>query len=253
MEKDYVTVYWAPAPFVQEESSWSLLYSEPVNMVSELLKVKSVENKPKNFQSMFGCPAYAEAMKNVFIVKNVLENTIDMSKIVSSLQNPNYPVYFNNLGPLQIKVQREPSITNYTNINYNLGWLFFADEPLEAKFTAPYFPPETPGEGVMLSVGQFDIGSWYRDFNLDYHVPSKTKILTFKEDQPLFYVDFKTDKKIVLKRYKLTKELKNMSEEFVRSRERYGKFSSLQHRYSMSKKSMMPQQILSEIRKNLVE
>jgi hypothetical protein len=253
MEKDYITVYWAPAPFVQEESSWSFLYSEPVSVVSELLKMKNVSNKPKNLQSMFGCPAYVESMKNVFVVKNVLENTVDMSQITPHLTNPNYPVYFNNLGPLQIKIEREPSITNYTNVTYNMGWIFFADEPLEVKFTAPYFPASSPGEGVILSTGQFDIGAWYRDFNLDYHVPLETELLTFKEDQPLFYMDFKTDKKIVLKRYKLTKELKNISEEFVYSRERYGRFKSLQHRYNMSKKSMMPEQILTEIRKNIVE
>ena len=69
----------------------------------------------------------------------------------------------------------------------------------------------------------------------------------------MFYVDFKTDKKIVIKRYKLTKELRNMADEFVHSRERYGKFKTLQQRYLVSRKAKMSDQILSEIKKNIVD
>lgn len=252
-DKDYITVYWAPAPFVPEETSWSQLYAKPTSLFTELLEVKNPENKAKRGQSMYGCPSYIETMKNIFVVKNVIDSKIDTSKLVVTDDNYNYPLIFNDIAPLLVKVQREPSIRNYTNIVYNMGWLLFADEPLVTRFTAPYFPPLSPADGVILSTGEFDIGSWYRDFNLDYHVPPKTKELVFEEDQPLFYIEFKTDKKIVLKRYKLTKELRNMADEFVQSRERYGKFKTLQQRYSASRKSMMPEQVLSEIRKNVIE
>ena len=252
-EKDYITVYWSPAPFVVEESSWSQLYAEPTNLLSDLLSVRNTMNKAKVGQSMFGCPAFTSAMKNVVVVKNVVEGSINMERLVPNSNNYQYPMVFNDAAPLQVKVQREPSIMDYTNIVYNMSWLLFADEPLVARFTAPYFPASTPAEGVILSTGEFDIGSWYREFNLDYHVPPHVKELVFEEDQPLFYIDFKTDKKIILKRYTMTREIRNIADEFATSRERYGKFKALAERYSVSKKTMMPELLLHEIRKNVVE
>lgn len=252
-EKDYITVYWSPAPFVSEEFSWNQLYAKPINLLSELLAHRNIENKTKAGQNMFGCPAFTDAMKNIVVVKNVIESTINMERLMPTPNNYQYPMVFNDAALLQVKVQREPSIMDYTNIMYNMGWLFFADEPLVARFTAPYFPASSPAEGVILSTGEFDIGTWYRDFNLDYHVPPKIKELIFEEDQPLFYIDFKTDKKIIFKRYTVTKTLRNIANEAAESRERYGAFKSLTNRYLVSKKTMLPELILTEIKKNVVE
>jgi hypothetical protein len=164
-----------------------------------------------------------------------------------------YPLFINDVAPLQVKVLRPPSIEGTSNIVYNMSWLMFADEPLVAKFTAPYFPATSPAKDVILSAGEFDIGQWFRDFNLDYHVPYGTKELNFEENQPLFYVEFKTDKKIILKRFMLTNEIRNLASECAESRNRYGSFFSLPQRYNMAKESKMSEQILSLIKQNTID
>jgi hypothetical protein len=134
-----------------------------------------------------------------------------------------------------------------------MSWLFFADQSVEARFTAPYFPPVTPAEGVMLSTGQFNIGEWYRDFSLDYHIPFGTKELIFEENQPLFYLEIRTDKKVIFKRYNLTPELRRIADECSTSSDIYESNKPLLHRYNMFKRSSSPERVLSYIKENIVE
>lgn len=246
--KDYITVYWAPSPYVAEETSWTYLYPEPVNLLAELNKNKIKENK-----NIFSCPSYIDAMKNVYILKSAINDTIKIPEELFNLELNNYPSVFNSGSKLITQVIRPSSFNNHININYNLGWLMFADEPLEARFTAPYFPSVSPAENVILAAGQMDIGQWYRDYTIDYHVPIGVKELTIKEYQPLAYIEFKTDKKIVFKRYQLTPTLRNIATELSSAEARYGFLRTLSNRYKKANEALIHKQILAEIKKNLID
>jgi hypothetical protein len=250
--QDFVTVYWTPGAYNIESTSWTQLYAEPKSLLSELNQKRNKENKNTKGQNMFGCPSYVDAIKNVFTVNNIVESQINMPDYLTH-NDLQYPFDIDDIAPLRVKVLRPPSIDGTVNINYNMSWLLFADEPLVARFTAPYFPATSPAKDVILSAGEFDIGQWFRDFNLDYHVPNNTKVLSFKKDQPLFYMDFKTNKKIILKRFLLTQEIRNFADECANSRARYGSFFTLPERYRIAKESKMAEQVLSLIKKNLVE
>jgi hypothetical protein len=255
LDNDCITVYWAPAPYVTEENSWTQAYPEPVSLLSELNKERNKNNKNKDAKNMFACPSYVDAMKNVFVLKSALDDIIKIPDHLHVLDIPTdrYPLQYESESKLLAVLARETSINNHVNIAYNLGWLMFADEPLEARFTAPYFPAHTPGEGAILAAGQMDIGQWYRDYEIEYHVPQGTDELVIKENQPLAYVQFMTDKKIILKRYNLTPVLRNIASECAESGLRYGRFKTLAQRYAMGKRALLPEQVLNEIKKNLVQ
>lgn len=211
--------------------------------------------------NFFACPAIQSLTNNIFSFNSAIKDkiTIDTSYLDFLYKSKNgnsndsesrIPTMDNLLG---LNSHRKSSFTNYVNVQYNLSWIFFADESLIARFTPPYLPNVSPCEGAILSPGEFDIGSWYRPFNLDYHIPLNTQKMIFEENMPLFYLDLKTEKKVVFKRYTMTSTLFNLKNEFVQSPERYGGFKSLLKRYEMSKKASLPQYVLSEIRKNLVD
>ncbi len=254
-DKDYITVYWAPAPYTPEDDSWTQVYPEPVSLLSDLNKARNKDNKNKDAKNMFACPSYIDAMKNVFVLKSAIDDTVKVPDYLHDLNiTPSeYPSRYDSDSKLLTVIARETSIENHINIAYNLGWLMFADEPLEVRFTAPYFPASSPGEGAILSAGQMDIGQWYRDYEIEYHVPRGVDELVIKENQPLAYVQFMTDKKIVLKRYNLTPTLRNLASECAESGFRYGRFKTLKERYLTGKKSLLPQQVLTEIKKNIIE
>jgi hypothetical protein len=246
-DNDTITVYWAPSGFTEDNENWNFLYSNPVSALADL---NAIRNKSSN--SIFSCPAYKQTMKNVFVFKNSLPEKIKLDEEVF-LPKVSIPFYHFNRSKILLSEVRESSFNQHVNLIYGMSWLFFADQPVEARFTAPYFPTVSPALGAMLATGQFDIGRWYRDYVLDYHIPFGTKELTFEENQPLFYLELMTDKKVIFKRYNLTRELKRIAEESSSSPSNYGLNRSLLDKYNMFKRSSSPERVLSHIKQNLVE
>jgi hypothetical protein len=250
--KDTITIYWAPSKFVLSGISWSQLYTDPVPLITE--HKKNPENKTKG-DSIFKCPAHTDTNKNVFVFKSNLDDEFDFPQSIFQLsphyKEEDYPKNYRAVGnKLTFDLQRISSYEDYVNITYNMGWLFLATEPVMAKFTAPYYPPTSPAEGALLANGEFDIGKWFRPYNLDYHIPNGTKKISFKENQHLFYLHLETDKKIIFKRFILTSELYNLSNESSMVARHYGLVHGLTQRYEAAKKSKIIEQARHLIEKN---
>lgn len=260
IDTDTITVYWSPANFSNKDQSWTMLYTSPKSLTSE---VRSLRHPDANSATMQGCPASKDTLDKVYFVTSALDDSYELSKesLMEFYSLPeseipkgigiHFPTPDNPLSLLN--VPRPPSLAGHLNLTYNLGWQFLADEPLVARFTAPYFPPVTPSSGAILSAGEFDIGSWFRPFNLDYHVPVADTKFEFKEGDPLFYVEFFTEKKIVFKRYINTPFLQSLMRETVGSTSLYGKFKSLPQRYKHAKNTRVIDQALKEIQNNLID
>lgn len=249
MSKKEITVYWSPLPFYKEIPQWNMLYREPESVLSNL---RLVRNKP-NPTSFWACPVFVDTMRNVYQIKSNfdLEYTLPIDDII---KRQNQEAQFNlNIGSVSFTSHRKPSIENHINLSLNICWLMFADSPVEVKLTAPYFPAIIPGDGVMLTPGQFDIGSWYGPLNLDYHIPITTTELKFKKDKPLVYLEFLTDKKIVFKRYNSNQYLKELSYECSFFHQRIGRNIPLLEKYKAFKNSRMREIILTEIKNNLID
>jgi len=250
-QEETITVYWSPGQFTDSEpQSWHQFYSQPT-LVSDYV----LERRKKDLttRTIFGCPAYVVALHNVYEVRSVHNESIIFPEELFTTTPDTYPQSLPLASKLGFITSRPSSIEDHVDIEYNMSWLFFCDEPLEARFTAPYFPPSSPIKGALLAIGSFNIGLWFRQFNLDYLVPFGSNKFELKVDDPLFYVQFLTDKKIIFKRFIHTDNLQKFSDEFAQTSNRKGKIGGFAERYALSKKTMGPQLVLSEIKKNLVE
>lgn len=249
-DTDTITVYWAPSAFIaSEEPSWLMLYSNPISINSFLRLNKSSESK----NNMFICPASNDHFNNTYMF------TCNLSDDVTF---PNYPqefyyqperVVLNTNSRISLIKPRPSSLIDHMNVVYNMGWIFLADEPLTAVFTAPYYPPTAPALGAKLSAGQFNIGLWFRSYQLDYHVPYKTKNLIFNENDPFFYIKFLTNKKIIFKQFIFTPLLSHLSDEMSNASHKYGFFKSLKNRYEIAHNASIIDHVKTEIKKNLIE
>jgi hypothetical protein len=251
-EKDTITIYWTSPNFSLVNQSWTMLYSEPQSLASLL-------REQKTDSDLFGCPAHNDFTFNKFVFKvNIADkHTLPIEYLSSNdfLDNKTKElVSIKNTGGLVDLYRVRPnSFKDYTNLVYNLSWIFFADEPVLAKFVSPYCFPKPPAPGVFLTPGQYDIGKWYRQFNLDYHIPLNTKTLIFEENNPLFYIEFDSIKKIEFKEYNYSSELKSLAEETSAAPFRYGSRKSLKERYRLANNGSYRNKILTEIKKNLIE
>jgi hypothetical protein len=247
-KKDTITVYWSPAKFNTDEQSWNMLYREPRHVLS------SVYKKNKHKGEMSACPSMKDTFRNIYSFDSALDDSFSLpSAFLKTIADTNT---VNEVIPTDSKLMvyksRKSSIENYINIGYNLGWIFFADEPLEARMTSPFFPATSPAKNAMLSAGQFNIGKWFRSFELDYHIPVTSTRFQVAKNEPLFFLELLTDKKVVFERFELTPKLQNYSIDMALSPKRYGKKKSLLERYLMAHGAGLPRMVLSEIRKNLV-
>ena len=248
MTKDLI-VYWAPSKFTSFEEQWNMLYSEPTPVADSL-----VNNVTQGTQ-MVRCPATRAVLKNIFSLNSNIEENVDLTAVDLKLiaednTNDQYRLDLNS--SVAIFKERASSFDGYVNITYNLGWLFFSEEPLTVKICSPYFPTTTPVSGSIMSVGEFDIGRWFRPFNIDYHIPTESESFKIKLGDPLAFLEFKTDKKIIFKRFKPTPEILALSREFSDSSANYGIKKTLKQRYEMAKRSGVMSLVSSEIKKNLV-
>lgn len=251
MSKNTITVYWAPAAFTDENESWNMLYSEPISINKKINNNSLLDSRLKQ------CPAIKNNNKNLFAltssIKENFEVNTEMAKNIIATQDPNFNIPVEGNVKLGIRTVRKEQYKNHLNYLYNLSWLFFADEPLEVKFSSPYMPPSSPMKDAFVVPGQFDIGQWYRPFHLEYMAPESSSSFNIEEEQELVYLQFLTDKKVVFKRYTMSSKLLSIATESAQSPASYGRFKTLKQRYLMASKSKVPKIVLSEIKKNLVE
>ena len=247
-----IVVYWSP--FVH---GWDMLYTEPKSIYSDI-RSKASKTIHKNKANLLACPASNDVLQNVYAIKSNLDDSyelpVELLKDLEKQQTIDQPIFLPmNNNKISFIVQRKSSLEEYWDIEYNLKWVFFADEPLKMKVTSPYFPHSTPTPGAFVTAGQMDIGQWFRTINLNYFVPKTATSMEFKVDDSLMYLEFMTDKKIVFQRFQLSPLIDEMLIESVESPQRYGRHLPLVKRYEMAKKSKLRERVLTEIKKNLIE
>ena len=74
-----------------------------------------------------------------------------------------------------------------------------------------------------------------------------------KENEPLFYVEFKTDRPIILKRFNMNNQLDKIARGNVFSSNLFGKGQTLLSRYIKFNNSGLRDKILKEIKNNLID
>mgnify|MGYP000905272507 CR=1 FL=1 len=67
-----------------------------------------------------------------------------------------------------------------------------------------------------LISGQFDISKWIRPVSPAFEIIDDEKVLTIRRGDPLYYIKFRTDKKVNLVRVKQTEELEKIEKACAR-------------------------------------
>jgi len=218
-----VNVYWTPGNFIISEESWSYIYAAPEKVAS-----------------------------NKFVFKSVIEDSFRLpDEEINKIQKGKV-----HNGPLETEsflalFQPERSdIPEHAVIQYNMNWLFFAEESLTAKMTLG--ESEVPVKGAKFVDQKKDIGHFYTANSLRYQIPLGSTEFKINSGAPLFYLELDTDKDVIFNRYHQTPSLRFLQEEYTFLKERYGKARSEKEILDGLLMSDMPNLVLSEIKKNLI-
>ena len=245
-DKEPITIYWSPNTSIDIDGfDWSFLYPNPKTLFHEISLIKSKETDSGTYLS---CPAVSNKFKKIIIFKSPMScsykyDFLNNPKTIEPLTK-NY-ISLNSLRP--------PTTSLGPTLKFSLEYVFFSDQSVDAYFTPPMFhKPEYMKYGSVIP-GEFNIGKWLRPFNFEIQTWSQTGEIHLKENEPLFYVEIKTEKPIILKKFEISNKLSGYIKSNIGTTDLFGRGQTLISRYKKFYEIGMREKILTEIKKNLIE
>ena len=243
--KKPINVYWSFFSDNEQEQDWSFLYPKPKTLFSNLVEKRDDIKSPDSY---FSCPAVSNKTKKILVFNAPCDSSYRYKKI-----NDEYIIEPISENWINASFVRKQALKDMPTINFSLGYVLFADEDLSVYFTSPYFSePKYTTYGLPVP-GEFNIGSWYRTYNLELQVWNSSGEIHIKEGEPLFYAEFKTDRPINFHRNNYNQTLDKYQKANILSKNIFGNFETLEKKYERFKQVGFKEKILTEIKKNLID
>lgn len=242
---DPINVYYAMPYEENDVQDWSFLYPKPKTLFSELIKERE---DPKDIDSFLVCPAVGSKFKKTLVFNNAINSSYEFGRHDNGFYiNPTSSQYIHSIN------LRKETLINKPTFEFSLKYLFFADNPVDVSFTSPYFhKPQYMQSGASIP-GEFNIGTWFRPYNFEVQMWSDSGKFEIKENEPLFYAEFKTDRPIMLHRFNITKKIDQYKNSIILSAYIFGPFQPLAEKYKKFRQVGYREKILTEIKKNLID
>lgn len=188
----------------------------------------------------YRCRSAQEIFKNTFILPATedIHVLLPNGKLVQSRDSVKFHT-------------RLPVFEDRPAIDYNPQWLFFSEDDISVQLIPPYFHKTKASEYATVLSGEFNISKWFRPVNATFSLWEGAKELKISAGDPLAYVTFLTENKVVLKEFKKTEKIDRIVLECVRLKERFPNLPLAENynRFILNRKH---EQVIKEIKLNLV-
>lgn len=246
MSKESVTVYWSPFSPINRQMNLTLLDLEPVPIYPEIIQRRDpnpiIPNSGRQLNSngYQSCSAWHTLGKNYYSIPSPFDAHIKLNSNGEILPSPHYEWF----------IERVSSMKNSLSLDVDLEYSFFCEEPLNITLTPPFMHKPSQSDYGFLIPARFDISSWFRPVVLIHQLWENVSEFKVSNGEPLAYIKFETDKKVVLKRFQMTQDIKDIADaclnyKYVRSFEPLDKLYKRFHKVGFHKK------LSNEIKKNL--
>jgi hypothetical protein len=244
-DKDELVVYWSPFYEMrpEEKFDWNHIYAEPTPAFQHLRKNRAAnEDTP---QSAFHCPSFKQILNNTWVFENTVESKFIYNQKTSLFE-----------GTSEFGLNRCRTMPTYIEgrkiLLVPLAWIFFAEESVHLEVTPPYAHDTVHSKYGSLIPGTFDISQWFRPLHSEIIMNTDEDRFHLPEE-PFMYVRFNTTKKVILKRFELTPELQKISESIADTKNVFGRFKPLAHRYETFRRARTRDIILPKIKAALLD
>jgi hypothetical protein len=231
-------IYWAHLAQEYRQGHMNLLNGAPELLMKDLAKDRL------NFKKAYtNCVALHEQLNNTYYVKFPFDLDIQVPK----------PDVFEGEKAGLIAHGRPDNFNNRSTVDLDFGWFFYSPNPLIMEIMPPFAHNTKVSQYGMMTHGAFDIGQWFRPIRATHILWSDVKEFKAKENDPIMYIRFNTDKPVLLKQFILNPNLLSYSSACVDYSEMKHYKIPLKQRYLQFKSSGMRNMILNEIEKNLIK
>ena len=239
-----VVVYWSP--FYSKttvEENWDLLYATPTQLYKELNLKREISTQANS--NLLSCPASSARFKNTYVFKNTLETQYLFKNNQPTPQSKNF---------INMSIVRPPSFKNNLIVSMHMNWVFFTEEDsLTMHLNPPYFSNAPHLKYGSICPGGFDIGKWFRPIAVEFNLWDNIKEFTVKENEPIFYLEFISDRPVILKRFYMSDEVRSFAKSSTNAVKVMGEWLPLKKRYEQFKRTSGKNIILKDIKNNLIE
>lgn len=242
MKQSPLTIYWAPYWPASLKYDLNHIYPSPKSLYDSWFDKYTPQRRPDVY---FNCPAVSRKMKRTFVFNNIVDTKTKFRE--DGTIEYERPDRFQMLNELI----HQPTIDNHRLINIQYSLLVFCEESVVGSMESPFFHKTEMSKYGAIVPGEFDIGKWYRPLNAEIQLWEDCDELHVAADEPIFYLEFLTDRPIILQRYQVTKRLSTIASSLIHVNP-LKRFASLAEKYDIFKQSQLRSQILKEIRNNLV-
>jgi len=239
-DKDTVIVYWTARTIPERQTYAHMLWGPPTPVI-KTMPDGSPFGKDGNYRS---CSALVPLLKNMYTFIHPLTHSATVS---GDMLSPTI------VATLDAWMSRMSALNNRYSLDYDFSWLFFSEEPLTIKVTPPYFHNTSASKTAFISSGVFDISKWFRKITMSYILWEGENTLNITEGDPAFYIEFLTNKKVILKQFECVPELSSISEQVAGVSRFNMSNKTLEYRYDKFIKSNRHKRVLKLIKDNLLE
>jgi len=191
---DTITVYWSPWQHKDIYDERYNFYKDPEKLLSY---VNTFRNNENSTDTWYKCRGYMEVAKNTFVLRSPfgVDGKIDHPYIRSL--NKDYEI--------EQFDAKNPSMENAYTVNFSTNWIFWCEEDLTVTTMNPYIEPSR-FNGFYVP-GSFNINKWFRPVEGAFQLFPGEDRFTVNPGDPIIYIKFNTDKKVILKRFKMNDAL----------------------------------------------
>jgi hypothetical protein len=133
-----------------------------------------------------------------------------------------------------------------------LEWIFFCEEDISIFVSAPYFHKTEHLKHGAIVPGTYNIAKWFRSVNAEFSLWPNENHFNIPTNDPIFYARFNTDKKVILKRFKMNEDLGKIQAACSNTASVFGKFKSLEEKYNIFENTSTDNIVLKLIKETLV-
>lgn len=239
---DEIIVYWSFSGYdVGGESQYRFDDPKRIKLDIELL------DKENSFTTQFTkCPAYQNVTSTTFAISSPFEFVLRSNGEQFHFDIP----YMNREFLDKYFLIRDVKSKLFT---YKTPFVFFCEESLDMQETGAFFNQNDFINKSLVIPGKYNIGKWFRPLELPFFFKNGIEKIEVKENDVLFYVNFLTDKKVILKRFHYTKEMDELSKEMAGLKRFKTHFKDLSWFYDIFQKNNIKKRIINNIKDNLVQ
>lgn len=191
---DSITVYWSPWQHKDIYEQRYSYYKDPEKLLSY---VNNFKNDSNATDTWYKCRGFIELAKNTFVLRSPFG--------IDAKIDPPYIRSLNKDYEVEQFDAKNPSMLNSYTVNFSVNWIFWSEEDLTITTINPYVEPL--GFNGFYVPGSFNINKWFRPIEGAFQLFPGEDRFAINPGDPVIYIKFNTDKKVILKRFKMNNVL----------------------------------------------